>query len=100
MSRPARKNIHFKRIKIPIYRNNDRPYILPIPLQAKGRFAIVTNAGRAVVDAEGAFDVGARRVRKKRVVLMPQAGIKPVEFIPPATVTNLAGEPGRSRHNP
>ena len=69
-----------------------------IPFQAKGRFANVTNAGRAAMDAEGAFDVGARGVRKKRVVLMPQAGIKPVEA--PATVANLAGEPGRSRDNP
>ena len=52
-----------------------REYFHCIPSQAKGRFAIVTNAGRAAVDADGAFDVGARCVRKKRVVLMPQAGI-------------------------
>jgi hypothetical protein len=77
-----------------------RRYFHFIPLQAKGRFAIVTNAGRAAVDAESAFDVGARRVRKKRVVLMPQAGIKPVEAIPRATVTNRAVAPGRARHNP
>jgi hypothetical protein len=51
------------------------PIFTPSRPFAKGRFAIVTNAGRAAVDAEGAFDVGTRRVRKKRVVLMPQAGI-------------------------
>ena len=86
--------------KLRLTAKRERAYFHFIPFLAKGRFAIVTNAGRAAVDAEGAFDVGARRVRKKRVVLMPQAGIKPVEEIPPATVTNLAGGPGRARHNP
>jgi hypothetical protein len=31
---------------------------------------------------------------------MPEAGIKPVEEIPPVTVTNRARAPGRARDNP
>jgi hypothetical protein len=57
VSSPACKNILYKRIKIRIYRINDRPYIHPIPPQ--GALRNVNNAGWAVMDAEGASDEGA-----------------------------------------
>jgi hypothetical protein len=38
----------------------------------KGRIAIVTDAGRDAVDADGTLDEGAGRGRRSRVVLTPQ----------------------------
>src|ERR1700752_2764194 len=42
------------------------------PVPPKGRFAIVTSAGRDAVDAEGAPDEGAGCGRRSRMVLTPQ----------------------------
>jgi hypothetical protein len=42
------------------------------PVAPEGRFAIVINAGRDVVDAKAATDERGCRVRQKRVVLTPR----------------------------
>ena len=42
------------------------------PVPTEGRLAIVTNAGRDAVDADGAFDEWRYRGRRSRVVLMPR----------------------------
>jgi hypothetical protein len=44
----------------------------PCPVPLEGRFAIVTNAGRDAVDADGASDEGTRCGRRSRVVLTPR----------------------------
>src|SRR5947209_846883 len=41
-----------------------------VPIE--GRLAIVTNAGRDAVDADGAFDEQLQSGRRSRVVLMPR----------------------------
>src|SRR5882672_7989625 len=43
-----------------------------IPSRSEGRIMIVTNEGRVAVDADCAFDEGARGVRRRRVVLTPR----------------------------
>ena len=47
-------------------------YISLCPVPPKGRFAIVTDAGRDAVDADGASDEGAGCGRRSRVVLAPR----------------------------
>jgi hypothetical protein len=42
-----------------------------------GRFAIVTDAGRDAVDADGSFDEWRYRGRRSRVVLMPRCWHQP-----------------------
>ena len=50
----------------------NQAYIFPHPVPPKGRVAIVTFAGRAAVDAEGATDERARGGQQNRVVLAPR----------------------------
>src|SRR4030095_3547370 len=47
-------------------------FVRAAPSRQEGRIAIVTNARRDVMDARGAQDEGARRVRRSRVVLTPR----------------------------
>jgi len=47
-------------------------FLRAVPSRQEGRIAIVTNARRDVMDARGAQDEGARRVRRSRVVLTPR----------------------------
>ena len=72
---------------IPLYRNSETAYVSPQPGPRKGRIAIVTNAGRAAVDAgdigakgfagratvsdHRAHTTGVISVRQNRVVLAP-----------------------------
>jgi hypothetical protein len=55
---------------------------------------IATIVGRVAVDADSAFGEGHESVRQRRVVLTPQAGVKLVEAIPPATVTTSPARRG------
>ena len=54
----------FSEMKIKLYDSPSRP--------TEGRIAIVTDAGRDAVDANGAFDESAGSGRRSRVVLTPQ----------------------------
>ena len=47
-------------------------FLRAVPSRQERRIAIVTNARRDVMDARGAQDEGARRVRRSRVVLTPR----------------------------
>ena len=55
---------------------------------------IATNVGRGAVDAGSADSERHESVRQRRVVLTPQAGVKLVEAIPPATVTTSPARRG------
>jgi hypothetical protein len=103
--------------------------MIPHPVLLRGALAIVTNVGRAAVDAtasgaqerlQGEMNLvsGTRRVndprfsvRQNRVVLAPVAGVKSAEvfasstglakpFNSPMTVTRKNSSPGRARHKP
>ena len=55
---------------------------------------IATIVGRVAVDAGSADNERHESVRQRRVVLTPQAGVKLVEAIPPATVTTSPARRG------
>jgi hypothetical protein len=55
---------------------------------------IATIVGRVAVDAGSADSERHESVRQRRVVLTPQAGVKLVEVIPPATVTTSPARRG------
>src|SRR5882724_2137448 len=46
------------------------------PVPTRGALAIVTNVGRGAVDAVAAKDERGLSVRRRRVVLTPDAGVK------------------------
>ena len=55
---------------------------------------IATIVGRVAVDAGSADSERHESVRQRRVVLTPQAGVKLVEAVPPATVTTSPARRG------
>ena len=55
---------------------------------------IATIVGRVAMDAGCADSERHESVRQRRVVLTPQAGVKLVEAIPPATVTTSPARRG------
>src|SRR6185295_7935817 len=87
MSSPEIKNIS-------LYPNSNERYITPIPSRPEGRIMIATIVGRVAVDAGSADSERHESVRQRRVVLTPQAGVKLVEAVPPATVTTSPARRG------
>jgi hypothetical protein len=60
------------RKNISVFPKPDPLYIHRRLVPLEGRIAIVTDAGRDAVDAGGANDEGAKRGRRRRVVLTPR----------------------------
>ena len=75
-------------------------HISAIPSHTEGRLAIVTNAERGVVDADGAFDEGAGGVRRNRMVLTPRRWRQVCERqLSQATVTKKPDRRGEHEGN-
>jgi len=68
------------------------------PVPKEGRFAIVTNAGRDAVDADGAFDESAWGGRRSRVVLAPRRWRQVGGKYPADDGGKKARSPGRARN--
>ena len=74
--------------------------ITPPSTPKEGRIAIVTNAGLDAMDAGGAADESAFPADGEVVwSWRPDAGVKSVETIPPATVANKPGHWGEHEGN-
>jgi hypothetical protein len=66
----------------------------------EGRLAIVTDAGRDAVDADGASDEGARGGRRSRVVLTPRRWRQVSGDNATGDGDKQARSPGRARRKP
>jgi hypothetical protein len=89
---PFAKTFLFRRNQIKIIISSSRP--------TEGRLAIVTDAGRDAVDADGAFD--ERRVTRTAKSCGPDAptlAFKSAQKTAPATVTNKPGHRGDHEGN-
>jgi hypothetical protein len=70
-----------------------------IPFPQEGRIAIVTDAGRDAVDADAPITNGTDADGEVVWSWRPDAGVKPVELSPPATVANKPGHRGEHEGN-
>jgi hypothetical protein len=92
LSSPLCKNILLRRTpKSNLYRSPSRP--------TEGRLAIVTDAGRDAVDADAPITNGTEADGEVVWSWRPDAGVKPVELSPPATVANKPGHRGEHEAN-
>jgi len=78
----------------------NQQYIDFVPSRYEGRFAIVTSAGWDAVYVDVPLTNGADAYGEVVWSWRPDAGVKPVEAIPPATVTTSPARPGRARYKP
>jgi hypothetical protein len=78
----------------------NQTYDSRVPLLHKGRFAIVTNARRDAMDANGAQDERARRVRQSQVVPMPRRRHQALRKYPQGDGDKKARSPGRAWNKP
>ena len=87
-----------KRIRFAFTPN--QTYDSRVPLLHKGRFAIVTNARRDAMDANGAQDERAPRVRQSQVVPMPRRWHQALRKYPQGDGDKKARSPGRAWNKP
>jgi hypothetical protein len=87
-----------KRIRFAFSPN--QTYDSRVPPLHEGRFAIVTNARRDAMDANGAQDERARRVRQSQVVPMPRRWHQALRKHPQGDGDKKARSPGRAWNKP